>query len=151
MQAIFSAPTALRRSSRYSYANNPAAGEPAAPLYVRDCRKPVPPALSVTLSDVSLTVTVQVGLKTQLIAGALTLTTLSGAAATTMGAKQSSKANENVFILGLPPKVGSAVGLFLTLSVLPSKSAAALLMPRWFCDFVPRIPRPAGALNPGPS
>src|SRR5882762_5304770 len=119
---MFTAPTALRKSIRYSYAYKPAAGEPAAPLYVRDCRKPVPPALSVKLSDVSLTVTVQVGLKTQLIAGALTLTTFSGAAATTMGAKQSSKANENVFILGSPPEVGCAVSLFLTLSVLPSKS-----------------------------
>jgi hypothetical protein len=54
------------------------------------------------LSDVSLTVTVQGGLKTQLIAGALTLTTLKGAAATTMGAKQSISANRRFFI-ALPP------------------------------------------------
>lgn len=104
----------------------------------------MPPVLSVTLSDVSLTVTVQGGLKTQLIAGALTLTTFSGAAVTTMGAKQSSKANENLFILCLPPEVDCTAASF------SMKSSAAAQIRRLRARFELRGNEKAGALSQRP-
>jgi hypothetical protein len=66
-------------------------------LKVRDFRKPVPPVLSVILSDVSLTETLQEGLKIQFIAGALTLTIFSAAAFAASGVRQIRKANKSLF------------------------------------------------------
>src|SRR5690349_11533293 len=82
MHAMFTAPTALVKFKRYSYANMPSACDPANPLKVRDCKRPVPPALIGTSADVSLTPMVQgdAVVKTQLIAGAPTFTTFKGAA-----------------------------------------------------------------------
>jgi hypothetical protein len=89
---MFTAPTALVKFKRYSYANMPFAGDPANPLKVRDCKRPVPPALIGTSADVSLTPMVQgdAVVKTQLIAGAPTFTTFKGAAPTA-GARAKSK------------------------------------------------------------
>src|ERR1700720_1870201 len=62
------------------------------------------------LSDVSLTVTVQVGLNTQLMAGALTFTTFNGTAATTTG-KHNAKASASFcMIYSLPPKFATMSG-----------------------------------------
>src|SRR5689334_20936063 len=92
MHAMFTAPTALVKFKRYSYANMPSAGDPANPLKVRDCKRPVPPALIGTSADVSRTPMVQgdAVVKTQLISGAVTFTTLKGAPSAT-GARAKSK------------------------------------------------------------
>ena len=43
MHTTFAPPTASVKFTRYSYANKPSAGDPASPLNVRVCRRPVPP------------------------------------------------------------------------------------------------------------
>jgi len=70
--------------------------------------RPVPPVLMTTLSEVSLTVSVQGGLKTQLIAGALTLTTFNGAAATNDGSEKEQQ-NQRQSLHNISISCGSAL------------------------------------------
>jgi hypothetical protein len=75
---------------------NPAAGAPVPPTIVLDCRNPplVLPGSGI-LDDVSIPLVVQLVLNTQLIAGALTFTTLSTCASASRDAA-SNEANKTI-------------------------------------------------------